>query len=232
MTQSIQISPEHEGQAIAPKINGGKVLSKKPKHFPPNVLLETYQFAHRSAAKHDSEFSSKLKIDKRKNPTTLVDDLVSNVNVLEKVVALLEEALVRARNPEETVGSCIKFVQDGCAEILNPNLVLESELDALVQSERPPNGKYYALRSDKSETAVQFFYRVYKRFYGAGVIYKPHLRAMDLDLYTALANSKALDKPQLKSITELNEQTIRKVALSKNTLAKLTSASYRHQIAA
>lgn len=70
MTQSIQVSSEHEVQARAQKINGGKGLSKNPKYFPPNALLETYQFARGSVSKHDSEFSRKFKLDKQENPST------------------------------------------------------------------------------------------------------------------------------------------------------------------
>jgi hypothetical protein len=165
--------------------------------------------------------------DKQKNPPTLVGDLVSNIRDLEKFIALLEEALVRARNPEGTVKSCMKFVQDGFAEILNPNLALEQELNALIENSTPPNDEFYALRSDKLETAVEFFYRVYKRFYDAKVLYSPQLRTLDLHLYTALSNSKAPDKPLLPSITKLNERAIKETSLAPKDLARLMRASYR-----
>lgn len=146
---------------------------------------------------------------------------------MEKLIALLEKALVEARKPNATENDIAQSVKNGIEDVLNPHKALESELAELTARKTPPNGALYKLRADKSELAVAFFHGVYGRFYEAGVLYSHQLRALDLELYTRLANSKTLDKPMLRSKTEFNERMLKEYTSAPELLPRLTRAFYR-----
>lgn len=163
-------------------------------------------------------------VDKQKNPPTQVGDLVSNIHSLEKLVTLLKAALAKATSREENVESCVKFVQDGFAEIMNPHHVLELELARLVEAKMPPNNELYSSRDDKSEFAVSFFKRVYWRFYDAGVLYRHQLRAMDGDFYNILGNYPEIALPKKEALIS---NQLASMGGDPAKLTRMASAAYR-----
>ncbi len=168
--------------------------------------------------------------DKQQNPPTLVGDLVSNINALKKLVSLLEEALVRAKTPEAEAGDCIKFVQDGFAGIMNPNLAIQKELAQLVEAKTPPNGEYYKSRVDKNEFAVAFFHRVYGDFYEAKVLrYKSQIQAMDPDFAHLLG--QYTNSIRLLSKREENDEALARIG-SFGEVMRLASVAARRKSAA
>lgn len=166
-------------------------------------------------------------LDRNKKSPTLVGDLVSNIHDLEKLVALLEEALARAKHPNAKAESCMKFVRDGFAEIMNPNLAFELELAQFVEAKRPPNGEFYRSRADKTELAVAFFHRVYGKFHAAGVLYRHQLLVLDSALVNALGNYK--DEVKLKTKTDFINDAADAILHQVGNVSKVVLALNRRQ---
>lgn len=175
----------------------------------------------------------------QKHIDTIAQSLSVEPDVLKTLLERVEKAL--ADNPLGEVlytnlvsslagtdsQTLINEVKQEVSNLENPHHALELELARLVEARVPPGGALYVERENKTVSALEFFYSIYESFYKAKILYSHHLRAMDLDLYTRIKNSKSPDRPILPSVTEYNEHLLQAQTLQLSLLPKLTRALYR-----
>lgn len=120
-------------------------------------------------------------------------------------------------------------------QFLNPNLALEKELEELLKEANyrkdnptePSPYETYSKRKDKSETAITFFNRKYKRFLDAWILYKDYLRLIDMSLLSALYKLGDM-APNLPSKSDRTSEIFE--ALQNWTATLRTSAEVRRAI--
>ena len=96
----------------------------------------------------------------------------------EKLIAVLQSAIISLQNATAT-DIVVASIKSDIDDAMNPNIVLEKELDELVKNETPPWEEYYNSRKHKKWGVLAFFDEKYGEYYKAGILYKFQLRKMD-----------------------------------------------------